>query len=83
MSVSKEPSVIEFARSKCDTGSSEFQIALFSHRIKTIAGHLKVSKKDFQATRGLLSLVNKRRGLLKYLRRTDQKRFDEVVKKLN
>ena len=83
MSVIKELNVSEFTRSENDTGSSAVQIAIFSHRIKTITEHLKTSKKDFSATRGLLSLVNKRKNLLKYLHRTDKNKFNEVVEKLN
>ena len=55
------------ARSKTDTGSPEVQITILTARIKEITEHLRGSKKDFMARRGLLQMVGKRRRLLKYL----------------
>ena len=46
-----------------DTGSAEGQIALFSHRIKHLTGHLKENRKDFGTQKALLDLVGKRRSL--------------------
>ena len=43
-------------KSKTDTGSAESQIALFTHRINHISGHLKVNKKDFSAELSLVEL---------------------------
>jgi small subunit ribosomal protein S15 len=82
MSISKEPNVVSFARKQNDTGSPEFQIALLSRRISIITEHLKVFRKDHQATIGLLSIVNKRKRLLKYLYRIDKDKFMEVIKRL-
>ena len=35
------------AKSESDTGSAESQVALFTHRIDHLTGHLKNNKKDF------------------------------------
>jgi len=69
-------------KSEKDTGSSEGQIALFSHRIAHLTGHLQSNKKDFGTQRALLNLVGKRRSLLDYLKATDIERYRAVVKKL-
>ena len=68
---------------KEDTGSSEFQIALFTGRINSINKHLAVMKKDHSSRRGLLNLVSKRRRHLNYLRKTNLKKYIEIVEKLN
>ena len=69
-------------KSEKDTGSSEGQIALFSHRIDHLTAHLQSNKKDFGTQRALLNLVGKRRSLLDYLKKTDLERYRAVVKKL-
>jgi small subunit ribosomal protein S15 len=62
-----------------DTGSAEGQIALFSHRIKHLTGHLKENKKDFGTQKALLDLVGKRRSLLDYLKKKDIERYRSIV----
>ena len=63
-----------------DTGSSESQIALFTHRIKHLTEHLKVHRKDVSTQLGLMKLVGKRRRLLDYLEHTDINRYRSVIK---
>lgn len=65
-----------------DTGSPEVQVTLLTKRIQQLAEHLKDHKKDLSSRRGLLGLVNKRRKLLMYLRRKDEKRYQSITKKL-
>jgi small subunit ribosomal protein S15 len=69
-------------RHKSDTGSPEAQIALMSARITQLTGHLQTNRKDFSTTKGLLTLVAKRRRLLTYLVRTDPERYKAVLQKL-
>ena len=66
-----------------NTGSAESQVALFSHRIDHLTGHLKSNKKDFGTQRALLNLVGKRRALLDYLKNTDIMRYRAVIKVLD
>lgn len=66
-----------------NTGSAESQIALFSHRIDHLTGHLKSNKKDFGTQRALLNLVGKRRSLLDYLKNTDIMRYRAIIKVLD
>ena len=65
-----------------DTGSSEVQIALLTARIAHLTEHLKTHRKDFHSRRGLLMMAAKRRKLLDYLKRTDLKRYQAVIDKL-
>ena len=75
--------IIEDNRShEKDTGSSEVQIALLSARISHLTEHLKTHRKDFHSRRGLLMMAARRRKLLDYLKRTDLKRYQAIIEKL-
>lgn len=65
-----------------DTGSAEGQIALFTHRINHLTGHLKKNKKDMNTRRALIKLVGKRRRLLDYLKAKDIERYRAILTKL-
>jgi small subunit ribosomal protein S15 len=65
-----------------DTGSPEYQIALFTEQIRKLTLHLKKNKKDFHSRRGLLKMVAKRKKLMSYLERTDPKAHKALQKKL-
>ncbi len=78
----KERATKEVKRHEKDTGSPEYQIALFSERIKKLTDHLKKNKKDFTSRRGLLKMVAKKRKLLSYLEKTNEKVYKKIVKKL-
>ena len=69
-------------KSEADTGSSEGQIALFTHRINHLTDHLKKNRHDFNTQRSLVKLVGKRRDLLNYLIKTDIIRYRAIVKEL-
>ena len=69
-------------KSEKDTGSSEGQIALFTHRINHLTDHLKKNRHDFNTQRSLVKLVGKRRDLLNYLIKTDIIRYRAIVKEL-
>lgn len=72
-----------FAKKKTDTGSPESQIALFTHRISHLTGHLKQNKKDFATQQGLLKLVGKRKRLLNYLQNNNIDRYRAVLADLD
>jgi len=63
-----------------DTGSPEVQIALLTEEIKRLLLHLKKHKKDLHSKRGLLKMVSKRRKLLKYLKKENEKRYNKIIK---
>lgn len=66
-----------------DTGSAAVQIALLTEQINYLAGHFKIHKKDFHSRRGLLIMIGKRRRLLSYLKKTDPKKYEETLTKLD
>jgi small subunit ribosomal protein S15 len=72
----------EYATHEGDTGSPEVQIALLTNRITELTEHLKVHKKDNHSRRGLFKMVGQRRGLLKYLEKTDIERYRALIDRL-
>lgn len=81
-SVQRAEVVNKYKRAEKDTGSSEVQVSLMTGRIKYLTEHFKVNKKDFHSRRGLQALVNKRRKLLKYLKRMDKSRYETLIQSL-
>ena len=71
-----------YGGSATNTGSTEGQIALFTHRINHLTGHLKTNQKDFNSERALVKLVGKRRSLLDYLKKKDIERYRSLIKEL-
>ncbi|MCO5724792.1 30S ribosomal protein S15 [Robiginitalea marina] len=69
--------------SETNTGSTEGQIALFTHRINHLTGHLKNNHKDYNTERSLVKLVGKRRSLLDYLKKKDIEKYRSLIKELN
>lgn len=78
----KQEVIKEFATQKTDTGSPEVQVAILSERITNLTAHLGNHGKDFHSRRGLLMLVSRRRRLLDYLKRTDEKRYSTLIERL-
>lgn len=78
----KKKIIEEFATKTGDTGSPEVQIALLSHKIDKLVGHLKLNPKDNHSRRGLLGIISKRRRLLTYLSKKAQDRYKDITKKL-
>lgn len=80
--LSKQEIIAKYQTKEGDTGSTEVQIALLTERIKHITEHLKSNKQDSSSKRGLLMLIGKRNGLLKYLESKDIEKYRELKKSL-
>ncbi|KKR04081.1 MAG: 30S ribosomal protein S15 [Parcubacteria group bacterium GW2011_GWF2_39_13b] len=78
----KDKIIKEYKVHEKDTGSPEVQIAIFTEKIKDLTSHLKKHKKDNHSRRGLLKMVSKRKKLLDYLKKEDEKRHGSLIKKL-
>ena len=78
----KKQIISEYGRDANDTGSPEVQVALLTERIKELTEHLKVNKKDYHSTRGLLKMVGKRRRLLDYLKNKDIEAYRTLIGRL-
>ena len=74
--------ISEYATKEGDTGSPEVQVAVLSERIANLTEHFKSHVKDNHSRRGLLTMVNKRRSLLDYLKKKDVDRYNALIAKL-
>ena len=79
----KEKIIKKFGKDNKDTGSTEVQVAILTHRISELTEHLKIHKKDKHTRRGLVALVSQRKKLLKYLVRSDSDSYLKLVKELS
>lgn len=78
----KQEIIQKFARKKGDTGSPEVQIAVLTARINELSSHFEKHPKDHHSRRGLLMLVNTRRSLLDYLKRTSFSSYEKILAEL-
>lgn len=78
----REEIVKKYQRNELDTGSSEVQIALLTYRIVDLTQHFTQHKKDVHGRRGLVSLVNRRRKLLDYLKVSNNDKYQQILKDL-
>mgnify|MGYP003394600986 CR=1 FL=1 len=72
----------EYQTEKNDTGSADVQIAILTDRINYLSEHLQTHKKDVHTRRGRLVTAAKRRSLLDYLKRADEKRYKALIERL-
>lgn len=78
----KQATIKEYAVHEGDVGSPEVQVAILTLRIKNLTSHVKENKNDIHSKRGLLILVEKRRRILKYLKRISDERYQFLIKRL-
>ena len=78
----KDALIKEHGRADGDTGSTEVQVAILTERIRNLTEHFKTHAKDNHSRRGLLMLVNKRRSLLDFLKKTENARYTDLIAKL-
>ncbi|OGK62316.1 30S ribosomal protein S15 [Candidatus Roizmanbacteria bacterium RIFOXYB2_FULL_38_10] len=71
-----------FAQKSGDTGSPEVQVALLSQKIERLTEHLGINKKDNHSRRGLLKVIAKRRRIMNYLQKLDEKRYKQLIEKI-
>ena len=74
--------IAEYGRGAQDTGSPEVQVALLSARIEGLTEHFSSHTSDHHSRRGLLKMVNQRRKLLDYLKRSDSTRYETLISRL-
>lgn len=78
----KQALIKDFAGKPGDTGSSEVQVAILTERITNLTEHFKTHAKDNHSRRGLLKMVSLRRSLLDYVKKHDQKRYEDLISRL-
>tara|TARA_B100001057_G_scaffold4452_1_gene4017 strand:+ start:207 stop:476 length:270 start_codon:yes stop_codon:yes gene_type:complete len=85
MSIDKDKKtelIEEYSRSKTDTGSPEVQIAILTQRIENLTEHFQSHNKDNHSKTGLMRLINQRRSLLAYLKKSKKESYDKLIDKL-
>ena len=80
--VQKTQLIGEYQLTNSDTGSPEVQVALLTTRIESLIDHLNTHKHDESSRRGLLKLVGQRRRHLAYLKKTDSRRYQQLIQRL-
>lgn len=81
--LSKQEIIEKYRLSDSDTGSSDVQIALLTHRIVDLTEHLRTHRKDYHSRRGLIAMAARRRKLLDYVKKKDLNRYNDLLRKLN
>ena len=66
-----------------NTGSSEVQIGFLTNKIRSLSDHFKNYKKDKHSSLGLIKAINRRKRLLNYLKKTNEKSYSNILEKLN
>jgi small subunit ribosomal protein S15 len=85
MSINKEKKteiINSFSRGDADTGSPEVQVAILTERISNLTGHFQTHKKDNHSRTGLMRLINQRKTLLAYLKKTNVASYETLIDKL-
>ena len=85
MSINKEKKteiISNFSRGDTDTGSPEVQVAILTERISNLTGHFQTHKKDNHSRTGLMRLINQRKTLLAYLKKTNAASYEALIDKL-
>jgi small subunit ribosomal protein S15 len=78
-----EEIVAKYGGEAKNTGNTEAQIALATYRIECLSAHLRAFKNDNSCKKALLTLVGKRRRLLKYLASYDIMKYRALLVQLN
>lgn len=78
----KKQVISKYRVHKSDTGSPEVQVAILSQRIAQLTEHFKSHQKDHHSRLGLLTMVARRRRLLKYLKSNSPERYKTLITSL-
>ena len=83
LNIKEKRKIIEKTKThETDSGSSEVQVGILTEEIEQLTKHLKKHPKDNHSRRGLLGMVSKRKRMLSYLQETNEKRYNNLIKKL-
>jgi small subunit ribosomal protein S15 len=74
--------VQRFGKDTNDTGTTQVQVALLTHRINHLTEHLRTHKHDHHSRRGLLMLVGRRRRFLNYMQKKDLEGYRSLIREL-
>ena len=72
----------DYGTAENDTGSTQVQIALLTHRINNLSKHLIANRKDKHTQRGLQILVGQRSRLSKYMKTNEPEAYKKLIERL-
>lgn len=72
----------EFGKGEADTGCSAVQVAILTARINNLKPHFSEHIHDYHSNRGLMKLIGQRRSMLRYVQRTNNDQYNQLIKKL-
>jgi small subunit ribosomal protein S15 len=78
----KQELIAQYQTHETDTGSADLQVAFLTERINQLTNHLQANPKDHASRRGLLQMIGRRRGLLKYIQQKDAARYQSLIARL-
>jgi len=78
----KQEIIGEYQTHETDTGSADVQVAMLTERITKLSTHLKNNKQDYSSQRGLLKMIGKRKRLLTYIQKQNQKHYKKLITRL-
>jgi len=81
--LTRQEAIARWQRFPGDTGSPEVQIAVMTEKLRVRNEHLRVMRKDMNAKRKVQNIVSARNRMLKYLRRHNFAKYQEVLEGLN
>jgi small subunit ribosomal protein S15 len=83
LEVAEKAQIVEQFKTKPgDTGSPQVQVALLTAKIKSLTEHFKANKHDYHSRYGLQRMINLRRKLLDYLKRTNYSAYATLIEAL-
>jgi len=77
--LSRAQIIKKFGTAETDTGSPEVQIALLTHTIERVAGHVKKFEMDRHSQRGMMAMISRRKKLLSYLKNMNVDRYRKAI----
>lgn len=78
----KQELIAQYQTHETDTGSADLQVAFLTERINQLTTHLQANPKDHASRRGLLQMIGRRRGLLKYIQQKDAAHYQSLIARL-
>lgn len=76
------PGVSKFQKHDRDGGSSEVQIAILTQKLAYLGDHFKKHPQDVHSQRGMQRMINQRKKLLAYLRKSNLASYKNVIAEL-
>lgn len=83
--VSKEQKaeiVKQFGGDVANTGATPVQIAILTLEIESLKEHFQKNPKDLHSNRGFIAKIEKRKRLLKYLKKINFNQYQDTITRL-